>query len=287
MQTITSSAEMTALSREARRAGKRVGFVPTMGALHQGHLSLVRTARAQADLVVVSIFVNPKQFGPNEDFARYPRSPESDSAMLAAEKIDYLFHPSVEEMYPSGATAWVTVEGISEKLDGRSRPGFFRGVTTVVAKLFNIVQPDLAFFGQKDAAQAAIVRKMVRDLNFDAEIVVCPIVREPDGLAMSSRNLYLNAAERKQATVLYRALMRVQLLADQGETDCARLAAAGKQVVSEERSVRLDYFEIVHPETLDLVPDTNGGALVAVAAHVGSTRLIDNIVLPGKRQRPA
>jgi pantoate--beta-alanine ligase len=285
MHTITSVAEMTALSREVRRAGKRVGFVPTMGALHQGHLSLVRTARAQADTVVASIFVNPKQFGPNEDFARYPRSLESDSAMLAAEKTDCLFHPSVEEMYPGGAASWVTVEGISDKLDGRSRPGHFRGVTTVVAKLLNIVQPDLAFFGQKDAAQAAIIRKMVRDLNFDVEIVICPIVREPDGLAMSSRNAYLNDKERKQATILNRALMRVQMLADQGETDSVRLATVGKQVMSEEPSVRLDYFEIVNPDTLDPAPDTSAGALVAVAAHVGCTRLIDNIVLHGKRQR--
>ncbi len=282
MHTITSASEMTALDKEAHRQGKRVGFVPTMGALHQGHLSLVRAARAQADLVVASIFVNPRQFGPNEDFAKYPRSLESDSAQLSAEKTDYLFCPSVEEMYPSGATAWVRVEGISDKLDGRSRPGHFHGVTTVVAKLFNIVQPDLAFFGQKDAAQAAIIRKMVRDLNFDVEIVVCPIVREPDGLALSSRNVYLNSAERRQATVLYRALMRVQMLADQGERDAACLAAAGKDVVAEEPSVRLDYFEVVDPDTLENVPDITSGALVAVAAHVGATRLIDNIVLPGR-----
>jgi pantoate--beta-alanine ligase len=286
MHTITSAAEMTALSREARRQGKRVGFVPTMGALHQGHLSLVRTARAQSDVAVASVFVNPKQFGPNEDFAKYPRCLESDSAMLAAEKTDYLFHPSVEEMYPGGAASWLTVEGISDKLDGRSRPGHFRGVTTVVAKLFNIVQPDLAFFGQKDAAQAAIIRKMVRDLNFDVEVVVCPIVRELDGLAMSSRNVYLSDKERKQATILNRALMRVQLLADQGESDSARLAAAGKQIMSEEPSVRLDYFEIVNPDTLDPAPDTCGGALVAIAAYVGSTRLIDNIVLHGRAVYP-
>jgi pantoate--beta-alanine ligase len=281
MLTITSAAEMTAVSREARRAGKRLGFVPTMGALHQGHLSLVRTARAQSDVVVASIFVNPTQFGPNEDFTKYPRSLESDSDKLSCEKTDYLFQPSLEEMYPSGAAAWVTVEGITDKLDGRSRPGHFRGVTTVVAKLFNIVQPDLAFFGQKDAAQAAVVRKMVRDLNFDVEIVVCPIVREPDGLAMSSRNIYLSATERKQANVLYRALMRVQMLADQGEHDSAWLAAAGQQVMSEEPSIRLDYFEIVNPDTLAAVASTSGGALVAVAAYVGSTRLIDNIVLHG------
>lgn len=281
MLTVTSAAEMTALSREARRAGKRVGFVPTMGALHQGHLSLVRAARSRSDVVVVSIFVNPTQFGPNEDFSRYPRTLEADSALLRTEYTDYLFQPSVEEMYPAGASAWVNVEGICDKLDGRSRPGHFRGVTTVVSKLFNIVQPDLAFFGQKDAAQAAIIRKMVHDLSFDLDIVVCPIVREPDGLALSSRNVYLTPAQRKQATVLYRSLMRVQALADQGERNSSRLSEAGKQVVAEIPSVRLDYFEIVGPDTLDPVSDTSGGALIAVAAYVGETRLIDNLLLPG------
>jgi pantoate--beta-alanine ligase len=287
MLTITSSSEMNALAKEAHRAGRRLGFVPTMGALHQGHLSLVRTARAQADTVIASIFVNPKQFGPNEDFDKYPRSLEADSAMLAAEKTDCLFTPAVAEMYPGGASSWVVVEDLSGKLDGRSRPGHFRGVTTVVAKLFNIVQPDLAFFGQKDAAQAAIIRKMVRDLNFDVEIVVCPIVRESDGLAMSSRNAYLGPVQRRQATVLYRALMRIQMLADQGESDSARLVEAGKQVMAEEPSVRVDYLEVVHPDTLDDVPDTDSGALVAVAAYVGTTRLIDNLVLHGRGHRGA
>ncbi|HEY6270576.1 MAG TPA: pantoate--beta-alanine ligase [Terriglobales bacterium] len=282
MLSITSAAAMTAISRQARRAGKRVGFVPTMGALHQGHLSLVRAARTQCDVVAVSIFVNPKQFGPNEDFANYPRTLESDSALLAEEMVDYLFCPAVVEMYPSGAAAWVKVEGISDRLDGRSRPGHFQGVTTVVAKLFNIVQPDLSFFGQKDAAQTAIIRQMVRDLSFDVEIVVCPIVREPDGLALSSRNVYLSPEERKHATVLSRALIRVQGLFNQGERDAARLAAAGKEVIAEEYGVRLDYFEVVNPDTLENVRDTAAGALVAVAAHVGSTRLIDNIVLREK-----
>ena len=202
--------------------------------------------------------------------------------MLAAEKCDYLFLPSVDEMYPPGATTWVSVEGLSEKLDGRSRPGHFRGVTTVVSKLFNIVQPDFAFFGQKDAAQVAIVNKMVRDLNFDMRIVVCPIVREADGLAMSSRNAYLNPDQRKQALVLYRALMRVQTLADRGESNAARLKIAGEQVMAEEAAVKLDYFEIVNRDALDPIGDISGGALVAVAAYVGSTRLIDNIVLTGK-----
>jgi len=281
MRTLTSAAEVTAVSKEARRAGKRVGFVPTMGALHEGHLSLVRTARAQADVVIVSVFVNPTQFGPTEDFGRYPRDPERDSALLAAEKTDYLFMPSTEEMYPAGGSSWVTVEGLSEKLDGRSRPGHFRGVTTVVAKLFNIVQPDFAFFGQKDAAQAAIVSKMVRDLNLDVRIVVCPIIREADGLAMSSRNAYLSPEQRKQATVLYRALMRVQSLVDRGVATTARLLVAGRQVMAEESAVKLDYFEVVNRETLEPLSDVSQGALVAVAAHVGSTRLIDNIVVTG------
>ena len=266
MRILTSAAEVTAVSKEARRTGKRVGFVPTMGALHEGHLSLVRTARAQSDVVIAS---------------RYPRDPEHDSALLAAEKTDYLFMPSTEEMYPAGASSWVTVDGLSDKLDGRSRPGHFRGVTTVVSKLFNIVQPDFAFFGQKDAAQVAIVSKMVRDLNIDVRIVVCPIVREPDGLAMSSRNAYLTPEQRKQATVLYRALMRVQSLVDRGESSTARLLVAGTQVMAEEPAVKLDYFEVVNRETLDPVSDVSGGALVAVAAYVGSTRLIDNIVVTG------
>ena len=288
MHTLTSAAEVTAVSKEARRAGKRIGFVPTMGALHEGHLSLVRTARAQSDVVIASVFINPTQFGPNEDFSRYPRNPERDSAMLAAEKTDYLFMPATEEMYPPGAPSWVTVEGLSEKLDGRSRPGHFRGVTTVVAKLFNIVQPDFTFFGQKDAAQVAIVSKMVRDLNFDIRIVVCPIVRESDGLAMSSRNAYLTPEQRKQATVLYRALMRVQSLVDRGEPSAARLLVAGTQVVAEEPAVKVDYFEIVDSATLDPVADVSRGALIAVAAYVGNTRLIDNIVVsgPGKAEGP-
>jgi pantoate--beta-alanine ligase len=282
MLILTSAAEVTAVSKEAHRAGKRVGFVPTMGALHQGHISLVRTARTQSDVVITSVFVNPTQFGPKEDFSKYPRNPEKDSAMLSAEKTDYLFLPAGEEMYPPGATTWVTVQGLSDKLDGGSRPGHFNGVTTVVANLFNIVQPDLAFFGQKDAAQVAIVKKMVRDLNFDVQIIVCPIIREADGLAMSSRNAYLNPEQRKQALVLYRSLMRVQTLADQGEGSSARLKVAGEQVMAEEPAVKLDYFEIVDRDTLEPVADISSGALVAVAAYVGSTRLIDNIVVVGK-----
>ena len=220
---------MRAASRAVRRAGKRLGFVPTMGALHQGHISLVQAARVSSDVVVASIFVNPTQFGPNEDLAKYPRSFDRDCEMLEREGVELLFAPPVEEMYPPGAMTWITVEGLSDKLDGRSRPGHFRGVTTVVAKLFHAVEPDAAFFGQKDAAQVAIIRRMVRDLNMAVEIVVCPIVREADGLAMSSRNAYLDPEQRKQALVLHRSLLRVQELAEEGERDAGRLLAAGRE----------------------------------------------------------
>jgi pantoate--beta-alanine ligase len=271
--------DMQAASRGVRRAGKRLGFVPTMGALHEGHLSLVRAARASSDAVAASIFVNPTQFGPNEDLAKYPRSFERDCEMLGREGVSFLFAPSVEEMYPAGAVTWVTVEGLSEKLDGRSRPGHFRGVTTVVAELFHAVEPDAAFFGQKDGAQVAIIRRMVRDLNFAVEIVVCPIVREADGLAMSSRNAYLDLEQRKRALVLHRALMRVQDLAKAGEREVAKLLVAGREEVAAENSVRLDYLEIVDPNTLDPVKHATSGTLVAIAVYVGSTRLIDNILL--------
>jgi pantoate--beta-alanine ligase len=279
MKICTTIDEMRSACRAARRAGRRLGLVPTMGALHEGHLSLVRAARASCDAVAVSIFVNPTQFGPNEDLAKYPRSFDRDRELLEREGVDLLFAPTTEEMYPAGAVTWVVVEELSGKLDGRSRPGHFRGVTTVVAKLFHIVEPDVAFFGQKDAAQVAIIRRMVRDSNLPVKIAVCPIVREPDGLAMSSRNAYLDPQQRKQALVLHRSLICVQELASAGQRNAAKLAAAGREEVAAERSVRLDYFEIVDPNTLDPVADVTQGALVAVAAFVGTTRLIDNIVL--------
>ncbi len=284
MRIIASPEEMHAVCGHARREGKRVGLVPTMGALHDGHLSLVRAARAQCDCVAVSIFVNPLQFGPTEDYGKYPRTFERDRQLLEAEKVDLLFAPAAEQMYPPGATTFVEVAELSGQLDGRSRPGHFRGVTTVVSKLFHIAEPDTAFFGQKDAAQVAVIRRMVRDLNFAVRIVVCPIVREKDGLAMSSRNEYLEPAQRRQALALYRSLMRVQTLADTGERRAAGLVAAGKGVLAEEPAVRLDYFEVVNPDSLEPVADISGGALVAVAAWVGSTRLIDNLVLHGAGQ---
>jgi pantoate--beta-alanine ligase len=279
LKIFTTIDDMRAAARGARLAGKRVGLVPTMGALHEGHLSLVRAAYAACDLVAASIFVNPTQFGPNEDLEKYPRSFERDRELLKNEGVQMLFAPSVEQMYPAGAVTWVTVEELSSKLDGRSRPGHFRGVTTVVAKLFHIVDPDAAFFGQKDAAQVAIIRRMVRDLNLPVQIVVCPIVREPDGLAMSSRNAYLDAEQRKQALVLHRSLSRVKELVDAGEMAASKLASVGGEEFTREPSVRLDYFEIVNPDTLDPVGDVSGGALVAVAAYVGGTRLIDNLLI--------
>jgi pantoate--beta-alanine ligase len=272
--------DMRAASRAARRTGMRLGLVPTMGALHEGHLSLIRAAKASCQVVAASIFVNPAQFGPNEDLERYPRPFERDRELLENESVDLLFAPSVDEMYPSEAVTWVTVDELSGKLDGLSRPGHFRGVTTIVAKLFHAVEPDAAFFGQKDAAQVAIIRRMVCDLNFSVEIVVCPIVREPDGLAMSSRNAYLDAHQRKQALLLQRSLMRVKQLVEAGECDAERLVAAAKEVFAGEPAVRLDYFKIVDRDSLDPVDNVARGALVAVAAFVGATRLIDNIVLP-------
>jgi pantoate--beta-alanine ligase len=272
---------MISACREARRQGRRLGLVPTMGALHQGHLSLVRAARAACDLVAVSIFVNPLQFAPHEDFSRYPRDLERDRELLNHERVDLVFAPSAEEMYGRDNHTYVVVEGLSDKLCGRTRPGHFRGVTTVVAKLFHIVSPDVAYFGQKDAAQAAIIRRMVRDLNFEVEIVVAPTVREADGLALSSRNSYLNPQERKAAIVLHRVLMRVQTLADRGERRASELVRGGREVLAGEPGAKLDYLEIVDPDTLDPVEDVSRGGLVAVAAFIGKTRLIDNLLLTG------
>ena len=279
MDVIRGADQMHAAAAQARNSGKRIGLVPTMGALHEGHLSLVRMARAQTHWSTVSIFVNPLQFGPNEDLARYPRPFERDRQLLEAEGVDVLFAPSVEDMYPPGAKTVVEVQEMSGRLCGASRPGHFRGVTTVVAKLFNIVQPNVAFFGQKDAAQAAIIRGMVRDLNFDVQVAVGPVIREADGLAMSSRNQYLNPEQRLAATVLYRALMRVQQMADRGERSSSALLQAARGVMAEEALARLDYVEAVNPETLEPVADIGHGALIAIAAFVGSTRLIDNILL--------
>jgi len=279
MKTASTIQALRAQLEPIRRAGKTIGLVPTMGALHEGHLSLVRTAKTQADVAVVSLFVNPLQFGPKEDLAKYPRNLERDRDLLESEGADYLFAPAVEEMYPPGAVTYVTVEELSNRLDGLSRPSHFRGVTTVVAKLFHIVEPTRAFFGQKDAAQVAVLRRMVRDLNFPLEIIVCPIVREPDGLALSSRNIYLNPTERQQALILSRTIAHVREAFEQGERNVARMIAAGQGTFATEPAARLDYLSIVDPDSLAPVEAVNRPALLAIAAWIGTTRLIDNTIL--------
>jgi len=286
VELIRTVVDMKAACRQLTRTGKSLGLVPTMGALHEGHMSLVRASKAQCGVTAVSVFVNPLQFGPPEDLDQYPRRLERDARMLDQTGVDLVFAPGVAEMYPSGAQTYVMVEELSTKLDGNSRPGHFRGVTTVVLKLFEIVRPDKAFFGQKDAAQVAVLRQMVRDLDMDVEMVVCPIVRENDGLAMSSRNAYLNPEQRRQALVLHRSLMRVQSAADLGEFEAAQLISLAKQVIGEEPGVRLDYFAIVDPDTLDPIENISRGALAAVAAFVGTTRLIDNVLLTAPKEGP-
>jgi len=285
MQILSDIPKLQAALRKLRTAGGlavpgSVGFVPTMGALHAGHRSLVQAARKRCKVVVASIFVNPTQFAPHEDFSRYPRTLDEDCQMLEAEGTDLLFTPTADAMYPPGASTFVEVEGVSERLDGASRLGHFRGVATVVAKLFHLVQPDCAFFGQKDAAQVAVLRKMVRDLDFPVEMVICPTVRELDGLAMSSRNRYLSPEDRRQALSLSRALAAAQKLAAIGEFDAANLLEAMSATLQQEPAVRVDYLAVVDPDTLLPLQDVSAGALLAIAAYVGSTRLIDNILLP-------
>jgi pantoate--beta-alanine ligase len=279
MQVLSTIREMRAASLAVRKSGQSMGLVPTMGALHAGHIALVRAARAQCDVVAASIFVNPKQFGPNEDFSKYPRTFEKDCALLEAEGVAPIFAPQPEEMYPAGASTFVEVEGVGDRLDGASRPGHFRGVATIVAKLFHIVGPDKAFFGQKDAAQVAVLRSMVRDQNFDLDLVVCPTVREPDGLALSSRNRYLSAEERARALVLSAALNAISATYRAGQKSVAHLLEAGRSVLATEPEVRIDYLEIVNADTLLPLTEAVPGALAAVAAYVGSTRLIDNTIL--------
>jgi pantoate--beta-alanine ligase len=277
---ITSIAAMQEASKLAKKEGT-VGLVPTMGALHAGHISLIKAARAACDAVVVSIFVNPSQFGPNEDYERYPRTLDADLKLLEQERVDFVFGPEASEMYPAGnGGTFVDVPGIGDRLDGISRPGHFRGVATVVAKLFHIASPDMAFFGQKDAAQVAVLRAMVRDLNFPLQLVVCPTVREPDGLAMSSRNRYLTSNERTQSLALYRALSQAHDEVHRGIRDTRELRNRMMRTMQNEPLVRTEYVEVVHPETLLPIEDVSEGALLAIAARIGGTRLIDNILLP-------
>ncbi len=279
MKLISDPQEMTQTVLADKRARKTVGCVPTMGALHDGHLSLIRAARRDCDLVVVTIFVNPTQFGPAEDLDDYPRSIEEDLAACEREGTDYVFAPSDDAMYPKGAATWVTVEGVTEGLCGASRPGHFRGVTTVVAKLFNIVQPDKAYFGEKDYQQLTAIRNMAVDLNFPVEIVPMPIVREPDGLAISSRNKYLSAEERRDALALQRSLELARTRLADGERSAHVVVAKMRALIDEASSARIDYVAVVDAETLEPVERIEGTVLVAVAVYIGSTRLIDNTVV--------
>jgi pantoate--beta-alanine ligase len=276
METIHTIEWMKQVARDARMNARILGLVPTMGALHEGHFSLIREARTQCSPVVVSIFVNPKQFGPSEDFQRYPRTLDSDRAALEHLGVDYLFAPTAEEMYPSGFRTSVVVEGLSDRLEGRSRPGHFRGVSTVVLKLFEIVQPAIAFFGRKDAQQARILRQMSTDLNLDTQLAICPIVREPDGLALSSRNAYLSADDRRAATALHRSLQAVSAAITAGERDALRLLEAARRVLLAEPGVKLDYAELVDADSFEQIPILRRAGYVLLAAVVGKTRLIDN-----------
>jgi pantoate--beta-alanine ligase len=279
METIHTIEWMKQIAHEARTQERILGLVPTMGALHEGHVSLIRAAQRECAPVVVSLFVNPKQFGPAEDLSKYPRTLEADRATLEALGVDYLFAPSPQEMYPSDFRTSVVVEGLSDRLEGGSRPGHFRGVTTVVLKLFEIVQPRFAYFGRKDAQQARLIRQMSTDLNLDTGVVVCPIIREADGLALSSRNVYLNGEDRRAAAALPRSLAAVRDEIAKGERDTARLLAALRDVISAEPRVALDYADIVDNETLETIASLRGTSYVLLAAKVGDTRLIDNALI--------
>ena len=279
MEIIHTIEWMKQVSRQARLEGRVSGFVPTMGALNEGHMSLVRAALAECRPVVASIFVNPTQFGPNEDLQKYPRTFNEDCGKLENAGVDYLFAPEAGEIYPPGFRTWVNVEGLSERLEGKSRPGHFRGVTTVVLKLLEIVQPHKAYFGRKDAQQARIIRQMASDLHLDTEIVVCPVVRETDGLAMSSRNAYLQQDERRAATVLYRALDGARQSIARGERDALRLTAAIRETLRAEPLTNIDYVQLVDAKTLEPVTRLRGACLALLAVKIGATRLIDNLLI--------
>jgi pantoate--beta-alanine ligase len=280
MQTITAAGRMQAICAEYKRAGKTIGLVPTMGYLHPGHLSLVREARARNDVVVVSIFVNPAQFGPGEDYAVYPRDLERDSRLLREQQVDYCFTPPVSDMYPDGYTTYVTVEGeMTQKLCGVSRPTHFKGVTTIVLKLFNLTQADRAYFGQKDAQQVSVIETMVRDLNVPVTVIRAPIVREADGLALSSRNVYLTPEQRRDALILSRSLQAAREAVDAGERDVTALRRLVTDMITEQSGGVIDYVEIVEAGNLKALERLSGRVLLALAVKFGSTRLIDNIVL--------
>ncbi|MGH9943394.1 MAG: pantoate--beta-alanine ligase [Pyrinomonadaceae bacterium] len=281
MEIINRRQRMSSVSRKVRREQDRtIGLVPTMGALHEGHLSLVREARRMCDVVIVSIFVNPAQFGPGEDFSRYPRDLTRDTMTLADSSVDYIFAPTIEEVYPKNFSTYVNVESLSDQLEGTARPGHFRGVATVLTVLFNVVRPDFSFFGQKDAQQTLVVKRLVRDLAFDTEIVVLPTVREESGLALSSRNAYLDKDERRAAAVIYRALEHAEATFLSGERSAKKIADTVRGYVESEPRARFEYVSVADAETLDKLDRIEDRpVLVAVAARVGQTRLIDNIIL--------
>jgi len=282
MREIKGRHEMHLFALKSKSHGKKVGFVPTMGALHEGHLALVAEARKRSDVVVVSIFVNPIQFAPSDDLDRYPRNLKKDKKLLKGFDVDALFTPAVGEMFPEGFKTYVEVEGLANKMCGRTRPHHFRGVTTVVAKLLSIVYPDLAFFGEKDYQQQIIIKQMVRDLNLPVKIATVPTVREFDGLAMSSRNAYLSEKERQSAAILYKALSTAKQEIDRGERDVRKLLFRLRSIIGSEPSVRLDYLVAADPETLAEVSGLSGKVLFALAAYLGKTRLIDNMVIEAR-----
>ena len=279
MKVIDKINDMKKISKDLILNGKSIGFVPTMGYLHEGHLSLVRKARKENEIVVVSIFVNPTQFGPNEDFDKYPRDTDRDLKLLQNENVDFVFMPSAEEMYPEGYATYVIVERLTEVLCGKSRPGHFRGVATVVTKLFNIVKPTMAYFGQKDAQQFIVLKRMVEDLNMDVEMVEAPIVRESDGLAMSSRNVYLSPEERKQAVALFETLNLAKKAIENGERDAEKVKKLMRENISKYDKVIIDYIEIVDEKNLTPLSKIEGKVFIAIAAFVGKARLIDNIIV--------
>lgn len=283
MEIINRRARMSSLSRKLRRENKTIGFVPTMGALHQGHLSLVEEAKQMCDIVIVSIFVNPTQFNEKSDLEKYPRDLTADAALLSEYQVDYIYAPEASEIYPPGFSTYVYVENLTETLEGASRPGHFRGVATVVTILFNTMRPDYAFFGQKDAQQVAVIKRLTRDLGFDTEIVVGKIIREESGLAMSSRNSLLSAEQRSKASIIYQALRSAKIAAKNGERNAARLAQIVREKIESESFAQLDYVAVVDNETLDPVEKIGEDAvLIAVAARFGKVRLIDNTILNRK-----
>jgi len=280
MEIVKRSSRMKSVMNRLRAERKKIGFVPTMGALHEGHLSLIQQAGKIADAVVLSIFVNPTQFGPNEDFERYPRDLPRDADYVSTMGVDYIYAPTNEDIYPPGFSTYVNVEGLGDVFCGRSRPGHLRGVATVMTIFFNVVRPDFVFLSQRDYQHSVIIRQLVRDLHMDAEVVVCPAVREPDGLVASSRNVYLNPEERRAATVIYRSLMKAAAMVESGERNTARIIEAIREVIQSEPLAQIDYTAVVDPDTLEPVDEIGSSTVIAmVAAFIGATRLVDNIFL--------